>query len=192
MRVQLQGKERRRKARNIRNTLAHATLIALSVAAGVAAITAPGLTEAVRGITGRRQSQQQVYQAVQGLYRRGYITLAGTRGERKALLTDAGRRAAYLHSLQRKKPDRKKWDQTWFMVSFDVPKERKKARDSLRDKLKQLGFVQYHKSLYIHPCDYKSELDFIADYYDVTNCVFYFYSADIARHDDLVRIFSLK
>jgi DNA-binding transcriptional regulator PaaX len=191
MRRNLTSKITKRKRRIARNALAHALLIGLTVTAGAALITAPGLAEAVRGITGRRLSQAQVSQGIAKLYRKGHLMLTGSEGARKATITDKGRRVAYLHSIKPKKVEKNRWDETWFMVSFDIPTHQRKARDAFRQTLKELGFVQYHKSLYIHPYDYSSELDFISDYYEVHDSVFYFYSADIAQHDRLRKIFRL-
>ena len=65
----------------------------------------------------------------------------------------------------------KKWDGKWRMVMFDLPIRYSKARDSLRLKLKQLGFVQFQKSVWIYPYPCFDEILFIADYYKVGNYV---------------------
>ena len=60
-----------------------------------------------------------------------------------------------------KKP--KKWDKKWRLVIFDIPETRKKARQALRKKLKDLGFYQFQKSAWIHPFPCLEEIEFLKD-----------------------------
>lgn len=60
-------------------------------------------------------------------------------------LTDTGREKAVLASL---KFDDNKWDGKWRLVIFDVPEKRRRARDLLRSKLKQWGFVYFQQSVW--------------------------------------------
>jgi len=53
----------------------------------------------------------------------------------------------------------KSWDSYWRMVIFDIPQERKKLRDALRRKLKDLGFGQWQRSVYITPFDLQEEIN---------------------------------
>jgi CRISPR-associated endonuclease Cas2 len=53
--------------------------------------------------------------------------------------------------IEIKKP--KSWDGKWRLVMFDLPIKYTKARNSLRFKLKQLGFIQFQKSVWIYPYD---------------------------------------
>src|SRR3989344_3419862 len=39
-------------------------------------------------------------------------------------------------------PRAKRWDGKWRIVLFDIPEPKKKIRDSLRRKLKALGFLE--------------------------------------------------
>jgi DNA-binding transcriptional regulator PaaX len=60
-----------------------------------------------------------------------------------------------------------KWDGKWRMVMFDLPVRFSKARNALRFKLKQLGFIQFQKSVWIYPYSCKEEIAFVSDYYRV-------------------------
>lgn len=41
-----------------------------------------------------------------------------------------------------------KWDGKWRLVIWDIPEKRRAARDLLRQKLKQLGFTKWQKSVW--------------------------------------------
>lgn len=60
-------------------------------------------------------------------------------------LTDKGREKAVLASLLQ---DGEKWDGKWRLVIFDVPEKRRQARDLLRSKLKQWGFMHFQQSVW--------------------------------------------
>lgn len=47
--------------------------------------------------------------------------------------------------------ERKRWDGFFMVVIFDIPEKERKRRDSLRDKLIQLGFGMLQESVWISP-----------------------------------------
>lgn len=60
-------------------------------------------------------------------------------------LTDSGKDRALWERMQY---GDEKWDGKWRLVIWDIPEKRRTARDLLRFKLKQLGFVQWQKSVW--------------------------------------------
>lgn len=168
-----------RRARVARHSLAYTALGTLVLAGGVLLITAPGLTEIARTLPGGRRSPSQIVNILEGLCRRGYVTLTGTKGKRMAHITDAGRKRAYLDSLSIAVPRKEEWDELWYMVSFDIPTTHKRARDALRTKLRELGFVEYQKSVYLFPASCASEIDFIVEYFSVDRWVRRFFVSDL-------------
>ncbi len=83
-------------------------------------------------------------QALKRLRERGLIDFVSN--EKLALrLTEKGKDLISWNSLN---ISSKKWDGKWRIVCFDIPEERRIARDLLRSKLKELGFVQWQKSLW--------------------------------------------
>lgn len=61
-----------------------------------------------------------------------------------------------LNEIKIKIPDQ--WDGKWRMVIFDIPESKRDSRDIIRQKLKQLGFVQLQKSVYIFPYECTLEI----------------------------------
>lgn len=60
-------------------------------------------------------------------------------------LTDKGKEEAIWANM---KVDNKEWDGKWRLVIFDIPEKRRVARDLLRSKLKQWGFVHWQRSVW--------------------------------------------
>ncbi|MBU1199916.1 hypothetical protein KJ953_00100 [Patescibacteria group bacterium] len=52
----------------------------------------------------------------------------------------------------------KTWNKQWCLATFDIPESQKNTRNQLRRKLKQVGFAQLQKSLYISPHPINSSL----------------------------------
>lgn len=93
----------------------------------------------------------------------GTTTLVLTgKGKQKALTYD-------LENMEIKKPA--EWDGKWRVVLFDIPERIKKARDSIRFHLKNLGFFEYQKSVFAHPYDCRDEIDYLIEFYDIRRFV---------------------
>lgn len=88
-----------------------------------------------------------------------------------ALTEDGERRAAMyrLSAINIVKPPR--WDGLWRVVIFDIPEQRKKGRDALVKKLKDLGFSSVQKSVFAMPYECKNEINFIVEAYNLSSYV---------------------
>ena len=91
------------------------------------------------------------------------------------ILTDKGKKKHLQYNpdaMKILKPVR--WDRLWRLVIFDIPEEKKKGRDALVAKLKDLGFYHLQKSVLIHPYECKNEVDFIVELFDLRPYVRFF------------------
>ncbi|MDP3762618.1 MAG: hypothetical protein Q8Q97_00905 [bacterium] len=92
----------------------------------------------------------------------------------KIRLTNRGRaRTLAYHLNNLKLPVKKKWDKKWRFILFDIPEPKKKIRDALRRKLKQLGFLEFQKSVFIYPYPCNEEINFILNFYNIPEHVYY-------------------
>lgn len=60
-------------------------------------------------------------------------------------LTDSGKDRALWMKM---KENKETWDGKWRLVIWDIPEKRRTVRNILRNKLKQLGFQQFQKSVW--------------------------------------------
>lgn len=60
-----------------------------------------------------------------------------------------------------------RWDKKWRIVIFDIPERFKKAREALREKLKDLGFIELQKSAWVFPYPCDEEIKFLAEFFEV-------------------------
>ena len=66
---------------------------------------------------------------------------------------------------------KKKWNGDWYLVSYDIPEERRHHRNILRENLKQLGFGEMHASLWVSPFNYLGNVEEIVDDYNLSSFV---------------------
>jgi phenylacetic acid degradation operon negative regulatory protein len=59
------------------------------------------------------------------------------------------------------------WDNTWYIVVFEIPERQRNIRDSFRADLVRLGFGKLYNAVYISPWNYGTEISEIARHYGI-------------------------
>lgn len=114
-------------------------------------------------------------------------------GTMTAVLTEKGKQRVLLFDIDRMKiAPQEKWDGLWRAAMFDIPEKMKRARRALREKLLDLGFVHWQKSVYVHPYPCRDEIDFVAEFFGVRPCVRYAILTDVTNESELLLHFGLK
>lgn len=83
------------------------------------------------------------------------------------------------------------WDKKWRVVFFDIPEKKRRARDALRSKLKELGFCELQKSIFVFPFECKDEIDFIVEFFEIRRYVRYAEMMNISNEAELKLHFNL-
>ena len=89
-------------------------------------------------------------------------------GTIEVILTEAGHRRALRYNIDQLtigKP--RAWDKKWRVVMFDVPEKRRRGRDALRLKLKELGFFEWQKSVFVYPYPCRDQIDFVVEFFEL-------------------------
>ena len=127
------------------------------------------------------------------LRRKRLIEIKETSKGTEMILTEGGRRRLlkYQVDVLRIIP-RTRWDRKWRMVIFDIPERHKRARRSLREKLREWGFYPLQKSVWIYPHECRNELDFLIEYWGISPYVRLVEVTDFDGADFLKRDFDLE
>ncbi|MBI2635452.1 MAG: hypothetical protein HYW79_02810 [Parcubacteria group bacterium] len=89
-------------------------------------------------------------------------------GTCKVELTEKGQRRILKYDIDDLKiKPMKKWDGKWRFVMFDIPDKYRKASNAFREKLKELGFFQFQKSIWINPYPINYEVSFISEIFNI-------------------------
>jgi DNA-binding transcriptional regulator PaaX len=140
----------------------------------------------------KRINQEKIKREIQSLYRSKLVELKkNADGSFIMILTDRGKLKALKYHFARMKIQKDKWDGKWWIVIFDIPEKLKKARDALRWKLKELGFYELQKSVFVFPYECKDEIDFIIEFFNLRRFVRYGVLESIDNELHLKKIFKL-
>lgn len=89
------------------------------------------------------------------------------------ILSDKGKIKALTYHFQEMKIKNIPWDGKWRVVIFDIPEKLKNARNALRNKIKELGFYELQKSVFVLPYECRDEINFIIEFYNLRKYVRY-------------------
>ena len=97
----------------------------------------------------------------------------------KVVITEKGREQTLRFNVDQMKIERpNSWDKIWRLVLFDIPETKRRARDALRIKLRELGFKEFQKSVFVLPYSCESEINFIAEFFEIRN---YIHLAEVTK-----------
>lgn len=77
------------------------------------------------------------------------------------------------------------------MVAFDVPEKEKNKRNYLRSFLRQIGFFQYQKSLYVYPYECEKEVALLKKIVEGGKYINYIIADRLEKEADLKIYFQL-
>ncbi len=100
------------------------------------------------------------------LRRRGYIHIRRDGKQIHISLTREGKKKAGKFQINELRIESKKtWDKKWRILLFDVPQSIRVSREALRGKLKELGFVLFQKSVWVHAYPCEKEVELLRDFF---------------------------
>lgn len=115
-----------------------------------------------------KYTNHDLSQALYYLKKREIINIEEADGKTVIHLTEKGKKRKLQYDFNNMKISKQdKWDKKWRFVMFDIPEEKKFARESFRNKLRDLGFYQFQKSVWIYPYPCDDEVDFIAENFSI-------------------------
>ena len=114
----------------------------------------------------RKYPRKKVVDTFYRLRKRGLIRFKKKGKQIYIYLTKEGKKMAgflQIDDLKIKRP--KKWDGKWRVLIFDIAQLKKLYREALRGKLKELGFYQLQKSVWVCPFDCRAEVEILKDFF---------------------------
>ncbi|MEK7500873.1 MAG: CRISPR-associated endonuclease Cas2 [Patescibacteria group bacterium] len=131
--------------------------------------------------------------AIRSLYTSKLVSwLERSDGLVELTLTDKGKSKVLTYNpnfIELVKP--RKWDNKWRVIVFDIPEKRRKVRDALRGHLRQLGFYELQKSVFVHPYPCNDIFDFLVELYNIRKHVRFILAEDLDNSLDLRDRFDL-
>lgn len=155
-------------------------------------VTAPGLVYALKPFLKNNNYQPSRVKKTLGRLQKQELISIKEEGENIRIeLLEKGKKKVLSYKLEDLCIGQEKWDGNWRVVIFDIPEKKKKARDFLRMKLKELGFFTLQKSVLVTPWECRDVVDFIKNYYFVSENVSLITAKSIDQEENLKLYFNL-
>jgi len=137
--------------------------------------------------------RKQLYHVLRRFRLNGFVKIIKQANDvEKFYLSKEGEKRWLQYQLRNLKLKKSKhWDRKWRIVLFDIPEPRKKVRDALRRRLKNLGFFEFQKSVFIYPFSCRDEVNFVINFFNIEDNVFYL-EAPISPDYNFRQHFNLK
>lgn len=138
-------------------------------------------------------NKQSLERAIYSLYKSKLVEMKNNSNDTTTIvLSKDGRKIALTYNLFNMKiKEPKKWDNRWRILMFDVPERMKKVRESLRMHLKQMGFYEFQKSVFVHPYSCEDEFEYIVEFYNARRYLRFVVADEIDNALELKKHFGL-
>lgn len=132
-------------------TVAHAGMLSV-------ALLAPKALSAIVKLTGIENTlgfSQRIEKSIATLVRSGEMKWIQTARGKVLQLTDKGENKLAKLLLSDVAQKRRRWDQRWRIVMYDIHESKRKKRQFLRNTLREIGFYRLQDSVWVYPhkCD---------------------------------------
>lgn len=118
-------------------------------------------------------NREALWRSIRALYQSKLVEMHHEKdGSMTLILSEEGHKRALTYKIDEmeiKRPE--KWDGKWRMVTFDIPERQRKMRDVLRFRLRQLGFKEFQKSVFVCPYPCENEMEFLIEFYNIRSHV---------------------
>ncbi len=159
-----------------------------------AALLMPGLHYAIPSSTwqGRGYKKYRLKETLKRLHKQKVVDVLETKDGYIVKITKNGLTRALRYKLDEMNVKRKKsWDKKWRIVIFDIEEKKKKFRDELRKRLKQLRFYLLQESVYVHAFPCFDEVEFLRQIYEVPINTTYILAEKIESQENLEKYFQV-
>lgn len=134
----------------------------------------------------------KIKRSLKGLEKRKLISLKERNDEIIVEFSEEGKNEIFrykIDELEIKKP--KRWDGKWRIVIFDIPEKKKLAREVLRGKLEEMGFISLQKSVFVCPYPCQKEIVLIKKIFELDPYIVLIEADYIDNQRKLIRRFNL-
>lgn len=137
--------------------------------------------------------RQILERAINSLYKSHLLTAKYHKdGTATLILNENGKREALrfnINDMKIRKPT--KWDKRWRIAMFDIPEKLKKVREAIRFHFKEIGMVEFQKSVFVSPYPCDKEIEFILEFYNSRKYVRFILAEKIDNGLHLMKKFGL-
>lgn len=119
--------------------------------------------------------RHELYRAVRDFHHNRLVEFSEQKdGTIRVILSESGKRRIVQFDYENITiPTPRHWSGFWHGVFYDIPNRQRAKRDTFRSKLKELGFVEWQKSVFVYPYACRDQIDFIVEVLEIRPYVRY-------------------
>lgn len=123
----------------------------------------------------------------------GDVAVKKGNGKFEIKLTPKGRKKInHLNFWDIKLGKEKRWDKKWRIIIFDIPKKIDRVREMFRLKLREFGFYQLQKSVWIYPYKCEKEIAYLRELLGAENYIKVIITKSVELDDEIFNFFHLN
>ena len=158
----------------------------------VTAATVPNAVQALAPLVAKRRGKtntRALERSLHTLQRQRLVEFVPYKGNTAIQITEDGKKKLREFEFEKMTLSvPKHWDKQWTVILFDIPEERKSARDALRRKLRDLQCYPLHRSVFVHPADCRDEIDFVVQTFELHKYIIHFRVPSLGYGEGRARI----
>ena len=186
--------KQKRKRENIQKILLDVIATGGFLAMGVILPNAMTLLKLIEGDKQRKKNPKySINNAIKRLKEKKFIKFEKTPKGTFVRLTSKGNEYLRMlgdYSSAVRKP--KKWDGKWRIIIFDIMEFQRGIRDKFRKTLKNIGFIQLQRSVWVFPYDCEDLIILLKSDFKIGKDILYIIAEKIENDRLLKKIFNLE
>ncbi len=190
--IEIEARKKRRYAYVQQALLATVALAGVVLVATIAP-NAPAVLSKLSSFK-RAQLRYQYRTALGRLAVQGHIVFEKRDGKQYARITETGRQVLAFEQEKMKLSNMKKrrWNERWRVIIFDIPERRRRTRDRLRIIMQEIGFVRLQDSVWVFPYDCEDFITLLKAKLKIGAAILYMVVEHIENDKHLRAHFDLK
>ncbi|MCX6809973.1 MAG: hypothetical protein NTZ65_04500 [Candidatus Berkelbacteria bacterium] len=150
-------------------------VVLIGLVIGVALTSPYGLSKFIPKLNKLRKKHgdEAVDKSLEKIIKDRFVQITYRKGKTIIKITQKGKVRLVDYDIDAISINKHKWDGKWRIVFFDIPEKLRFARNILRSKLIEIGFVKLQKSVWVCPYKCEDEISFISSVFEVEKFVNY-------------------
>lgn len=108
---------------------------------------------------------------IKRLEKQEMISITEQNSQISIMITEKGKKRLLEYDFENIELKAKRRDGKWRLIIFDIPEDKKSARDIFRRKLLELDFIRLQDSVFASAFPCKSEIDFLCHFLEISDFV---------------------
>ena len=157
------------------------------------AVLAPNVLQVLKPFLKNKKKYDLKYylnQKTKKLVKDGLLKIDTGNGKQSLSLTERGERKLLYYQITEKK--KQKWDGKWRVVIFDVWESTRSKRNHLRNEIKDFGFIQLQRSVWIYPYECAEFIELLKADLSFGKNIRYLIVESLDHDEKLRKYFALK